>query len=251
MFRLGPQRFGEFYLGQKDVAAAIVELRRTRMIEIHVLAEDGFFIDALVVNGDFVVGDVVVNDHLAGTHDDHLAHFLRIQPAHMDVGHDLAGINDVEEDDVVDPRLHVVHALPENARGLEIPQPVLDDADVMRGEVPERVNIRADAAEVEALAVDVAHITKLPGVDHFLHVANGGVVNEGVARHHDEPPLYGLGAKFIDLDRAGGQRFLDEDVLARLQGATRELEMTCRRRGNDDRMNSRVIKNDIDGFHGL
>jgi hypothetical protein len=53
-----------------------------------------------------------------------------------------------------------------------------------------------------------------------------------VARHDDESPFRGLGAQFIDFDRAGGEGFLDKDMLARLQGATREFEMTGRRRGD-------------------
>ena len=92
MFRLHAQRFDEFYLGQQYVAAAIVEFRRARMIEIHVFAQHRAAVNALVVNGDLVVGDVVIHDHFFRADDNHLAHLLRIQPAHVNVGHDFAGV---------------------------------------------------------------------------------------------------------------------------------------------------------------
>src|SRR5258708_8451866 len=63
MFGLDGEGLDEFDLGQEDVAAAVVELGDLGLIEIHVLAENGFAIYAFVVDGDFVFRDVVVNDH--------------------------------------------------------------------------------------------------------------------------------------------------------------------------------------------
>ena len=49
----------------------------------------------------------------------------------------------------------------ETDSGVGVAQPVLDDADVVRREIPERVNVRTDAAQVQALAVNVADFAEL------------------------------------------------------------------------------------------
>ena len=62
----------------------------------------------------------------------------------------------------------------ETESGSRIAQPVLDDADVVRREIPERINVRADAAQVQALAVNVANFAKFAGINQFFDVAHGG-----------------------------------------------------------------------------
>src|SRR5439155_2481606 len=60
---LEAQRLHELDLRKKDVSAAIAEVRGHWLIEVHVLAEDCLPVDTLVVDGDLVVGHVVVDDH--------------------------------------------------------------------------------------------------------------------------------------------------------------------------------------------
>ena len=81
-----------------------------------------------------------------------------------------------------------------------IVQPVLDDADVVRREVPQRIDIRTDAAQIQPLAIDVTNFPQLAGVDQLLHVTHGRVINEGVAGHHDEAALIGPAGKVIDFE---------------------------------------------------
>jgi hypothetical protein len=141
-----------------------------------VLAEDRLAIDALVADRDLVVGHIVVHDHLSRSDHDHLADLLRIEPAHVDAGHHLVRIHDVEEDDVVNPVLDVRHAEPRHGLRFGIAEPVLNDADIVWREIPQRVDVRSDAPEVEALAVDVPHLAELAGVDELADVADGRVV---------------------------------------------------------------------------
>src|SRR5262245_14633827 len=103
----------------------------------------------------------------------------------MNIGYDFSRIFEAEKYDVVDALLHISHALPANGKGLRIPQPILDNADVMRSEVPERIDIRANAAKVQALAVNVTYLSQFAGIDQFLHVPNRRVVNERMASHHN------------------------------------------------------------------
>src|SRR5580765_2449213 len=155
MLRFGAQWFGEFYLWQQDIAAAIIERGGLRMIKIHVLTQDRFFVYSLVVNRDFIVSDVVINNHLARADDNHFAHLLRVEPTHVNIGNYLGWILQVQEYDVVNSILHIGHALARYRNGFRITEPILNDADVMRSEIPQRVNIRTDAAEVKPLAIDI------------------------------------------------------------------------------------------------
>src|SRR5207245_9211445 len=102
----------------------------------------------------------------------HLAHLLRIQPANVDVRDDLSRVFKVEEDNVIDSFLHVGHALAADRNRFRIAQPILNDADVMGGEVPEGVDIRTNAPKIETLAVDIAELAELAGVDEFFGVTD-------------------------------------------------------------------------------
>src|SRR5204863_4055121 len=172
MFRFDSYRFCKRYLWYQDVAASIIELRNPGIIEIHVFPQDRAAIDSLVVDSDLVLRDVVVNHHFARADNDHLAHLLRVQPADMDVRNDLSGILKVKEDNVIDSFLHIGHALTADRNRFRIAQPILNDADVMRGEVPEGVNVGTNAPKIETLAVDIAELAELAGVDQFLGVTD-------------------------------------------------------------------------------
>ena len=66
----------------------------------------------------------------------------------MDVYDDLSGIFEVKENNVVDPFLHVSHALAANRNRLRIAKPILNDADIVGSKVPEGVDIGTNPAEV-------------------------------------------------------------------------------------------------------
>src|SRR5215203_6135424 len=85
MFSFGAERLREFNLRPKNIAAAVVKRSRLRTIEIHVLPKNGSAVDALVINRDFVIRNIVIDDHLSRTHHNHLPDLLRIEPANVDI----------------------------------------------------------------------------------------------------------------------------------------------------------------------
>src|SRR4030095_7518681 len=151
MFHLYSERFLELNLGKKDVSAPIIKLEGTRVIKVHSLTHACLAIDSFVVNGDLALGDVVINDHFLRTHDNDLADLLRIEPTDMDIGDHFGWIFQVEKDHVVDPLLDKIHALPGYGDGFEPAQPILDNADIVRGEIPQGIDVGADPAQAEAL----------------------------------------------------------------------------------------------------
>src|SRR4051812_21355038 len=158
MLGFGAEWLREFDLRKQDIAAAIIEGGRLEIIEIHVLAEDRLLVYSLVVERDFIIGDVIINDHFARPNDNHLSHLLRIEPAYVNIGDDLRRIFQVQKYHIIDPILHVGHTLARDRNWFRISKPILDDADVMRSEVPQGVDIRANAPQVEALTVNVTDV---------------------------------------------------------------------------------------------
>src|SRR2546423_34013 len=226
MLRLNTQRLREFNLRNQYIATAIIKLKGPRIIEVHVLAQDCAAIDPFVVDNDLVFCDVIVNHHLARADYDHLAHLLRIQPTDVNVCDDLSGILKAKKDNIVDPLLHVSHALASNRNRLPIAKPVLNDADIVRGKVPERIDIRTDAAEIQPLTIDIAKIAQLAGINQFLHIADGRVINERVPRHHDETSPGSAPREFIHLGDLRRQWVLDEDMFTSIENLPSKGEVT-------------------------
>src|SRR5437879_3410676 len=173
VFRLDAERFCKLDLRNQNIAGAIVELRDPRVIEVHVLAQNGATIDSFIVDEDLILCDIVINHHFARPDNDHPAHLLRVQPAYVNVCDDLPGIFKAQEDNIVDPVLHVSHALTSDGDRLGVAKPILNDADIVGGEVPERVDVGTDPAEVETLAVDVAKFAELTRFNQIFHKTNG------------------------------------------------------------------------------
>src|SRR5208337_4532970 len=114
VFRLCPKRLDKLYLRQKYIPATMIEFRGLWLVKIHVLTQDGFAIDSLVINGNLIIGNIVINYHFAGPDNDHFTDFLRIQPTDMNIGHDFPGINNAQENHVIHLFLHIVHTLPDD-----------------------------------------------------------------------------------------------------------------------------------------
>src|SRR6266850_4557443 len=169
VFRLDAERFCKLDLRNQNIAGAIVELRNPRVIEVHVLSQDGATIDSFIVDEDLILCDIVINHHFARPNNDHPAHLLRVQPAHVNVCDDLSGIFKAKEDNVIDPFLHISHALTSDGDRLRVTKPILNDADIVRGEVPERVDVGTDPPEVQTLTVYVAKLAELARIKQFFH----------------------------------------------------------------------------------
>src|SRR5580704_780184 len=242
MFRFDTYRFCKLYLWYQNVAASIVELRNPGVIEVHVFPQDGAAIDSLVVDGDFILRDVIVNDHLTRADNDHLSHLLRVQPADMNVRDDLSRILQIKEDNVIDSFLHVGHALTADRNRFPIAQPILNDADIVGGEVPKGVNVGTNAPKIQALAIDIAELAELAGVDQFLHVTDSRVIDESMARHHDKVPLTSASREIINLSDRSGERLLYENVFAGVEDLPGEGEMTCGGRRNHHTINTGIVE---------
>ena len=143
------------------------------------------------------------------------------------------------KDDVLDPLLEVVHPVGDGLGRLLLEEPE-DDGQVVDAQRPQRVLVRADHAEVLAVAVDARDLAELATVHELLHLAQPGVVEEEVTGHQHEATLLGERHELLHLRGAHRRRLLDEDVLARLERLLRELVMRRHRGRDHDRLDGVV-----------
>src|SRR4051812_26107305 len=72
-----------------------------------------------------------------------------------------------------------------NAKGLNanrsLSQQIIENGDVVRGEVPCNVHIFAHEAEMRPRGGQIINATQLTGVDDLFHLSNARVVKKGVA----------------------------------------------------------------------
>ena len=118
-----------------------------------------------------------------------------------------------EENDVLDVRLDVGLADALHPDRL-FTEPVEDDRDVVRTEVPEHVEIELVDPEVDALAVDVEHLAEDTVAKQSAHGFDRRVVDEGVTDH--ERACRDLARTYdrVGVGHVTGERLFDEDVLA-------------------------------------
>src|SRR5205823_14701645 len=97
---------------------------------------------------------VVVGRHLAVAYDRELAQLARVEPRLLDVTDHATRELEHEERNVLQLTVEDRELARADADGQRAEQ-VDQDRDVVRPEVPERVQVLADDSEVDALAVDV------------------------------------------------------------------------------------------------
>ena len=104
-----------------------------------------------------------------------------------------------------------------------------------------------DAAKVETLAVNVTDLAQFAGIDQLFHVADGGVVNEGVSGHDHRGcvsrPHTGQFIHFAGLVARG---FSTKTCLPASRACSREIEMSGGRSGDDHRLHLRIVQDAVD-----
>ena len=212
------------------VARSLDQAELAEALELAERAAEVLAVDAGVVDR-HLIGDVVVDDHLAAADDGHPPHLFRAEPGELDV-RDGEVVLEHDEGKVGYARLQVVVGVAVDRDRLDA-EPVLDDRNVVRAEVPDRVDVGAHAAEVEPLRVDVVDLAQLAAAHQLVHVLDCRAEAEGVADHQREAALPRIGAERAAVAGRESERLFDQDVLSSLERFARELDV-CRRVGGDD-----------------
>ena len=119
-------------------------------------------------------------------------------------------------------------------------EPVLEDREVVRPEVPDDARVRLVQPQVHATRRDEVDVAELTRHDQLLHELHGRAVEERVPRHEHEPALRGESHELLPLLERRGEWLFDEHVLPRLERGVRESVMGADRRCDRDDVDLRV-----------
>src|SRR5262249_47527599 len=115
-------------------------------------------------------------------------------------------------------------------------QDVIDDGQVVRGQVPDDVHVRLEQPQVDPDAVHVQQVAQLPAVHELPDPADRVGEQVGVIDHQHPAGPVGDVDQVLGLLHSCGQRLLDQDVQPGLQAAGGQREM----RGHRGRDGNRV-----------
>ncbi len=121
-------------------------------------------------------------------------------------------------------------------------QPVQEDREVVRAEIPDDAHITLVQPEVHPAGGDEVDLAELVLLDQPPRRANRRAVQEGLSAHEH------AGVRVRQVDQAlrflagAGERLLDEGVLACLQALQREPVVRVDRGGEDDGIELRILQ---------
>src|SRR5207237_9212964 len=131
-----------------------------------------------------VNGQVVVDGHLLAADRGDPPHLAGVEPAHVNVRGQAAVVEEVvveqaEVGDILEAAVRVPGG-PRLGGDRLAAQHVIDNGNVMRGEVEDDVDVVLVQAQVEAGAVDVVHLAQFPVLYQLADLPDGGVVLDRV-----------------------------------------------------------------------
>ncbi len=227
-----------------DVAGPIVDLG---LVPRFFAGSD---IDAAVVDLDLLGRvQIVENQALARSGEDHLPKLHRRQPIHMEVGHHPVAVIHVDISDVLDVRVGVSASPGGDAPRLVI-EHIIDNRQIMRRQIPDDIDIVLKKPEVDADRVHVIEVAQFSVFDQLLDAPHGRVEEVRVIDHEDALfSLRQVDQRLSVLSR-GRQRLFHQYMKSRLQAARRQGMMARYRCGDGHRFDSR-FQQLIDGADPL
>ena len=229
MLALDAQRLGARELRRPHVAGPVADAHLVDLLRVVGEA------DALVVDLDLLARlEVVVDDHLLAAADQDLAHLHRRQPAHVDVRDRARVIEQRDVRQVLGRAREVIDAARRN-RDRMLAQQVVEDREVVHGQVRDHVDVALEQAQVDPDRVVVVDAPEVAALDDLGHLAHRAGVDEGVIdEQHALAPL-GFVDQLAGLKRGLRHRLLEPQMLAGLEGRHAELEVGADGRGDRDR----------------
>ena len=195
--------------------------------------------------------EVVPDHHAARPADHHPAHLRGRQPVHVGVGQSAVAQRHREVSHTALSGSHRIGAARGHRPG---PSPggqhVVEDGQVMGGEVPYDVDVTLDEAEVHPHGVHVEDLAQLAPLDDRADVLHSWRVAVRVVAHQYDACVPCRVDELLPILQAGGERLLDEDVLAGVDGSQAQVEVGARWCGDGDDVDLGVGEHDLDILGG-
>jgi hypothetical protein len=150
---------------------------------------------------------------------------------------------EVDEGDVGGLRQHEAAAQRAHVRG-PLVEPVVEDREVVRAEVPDDADVGLVEAEVDPARGDEVELAEHAALDQVPDRDDGRAVEEGMAGHQHQVPIGGELDQLEALAARGRERLLDEDVLTGLERAPGEGVMAGHG-GRDRHRLQRLVRQEL------
>ena len=179
------------------------------------------------------VVEVVEDDATAAANGHDFAHLVGIGPTHVNVPNHVVLEAERRKGDVFAAGLQDAGPDSRRPQRLVVEQEV-EDRDVVRREVPCRVHIRANRAEVGPRGVQVVRLTEVLRRHHLFHLAHARVVQKRITDHQHQAGRVGQVAQRVASGGVQRHRLFHQDVTAAGQRcADQRLVRRCRRRDDN------------------
>ena len=232
--QLQRERLGCLHTRREDVARAVAQTVFAEGLRIG-------DVDARVEETHRLGARVVVHHHALGPDDGRAAEFARREPGELHVRDGASGICEMDKGDVRRVRDDAPAARRRDTSRVAT-EPVAQDRNVVRAEIPDDADVGLVQAEVHTACrheVDLAEVTLR---DQLAHLVHRWAVQERVTRHEDQSALRRQLGKPLPVVGRTGERLLDERMLARKQCRLGQLTV-CRDRCRDhDRVDRLVLE---------
>ena len=112
----------------------------------------------------------------------------------------------------------------------------------MRREVPGDVNLFLEEAQIEAPRIDVAEVTKIPGLNNFNNLTHGRRIEKCVVNHQDQTLAFGDIDQFFTFGGSRGHRLLNKCMFTGVQAGLGQGMVILDRSRNNHCVQSRTVK---------
>src|SRR5580704_1418545 len=156
------QRLAQFDSGTNDIAVTHQQFEFTERAGMRLAHRNTLFVDAHTLKAIEVVEDQT----LAAADDDYFADFIGVRPAYVNIANDVVRVAESDERHIL---AHIAQCpRTDGADPLRLfVQQVIEDGNVMRGQIPNCVDVRTNGAEVRARGMQVIHAPEIRRLDKF------------------------------------------------------------------------------------
>src|SRR5579884_2226388 len=197
-------------------------------------------IRALVVNFDHFGGvRIIIDSHTPIANHCQTTNLAGMKPAYMDMGRHAVRKVQVDVGNIVNAGLNMCMRLHRNMLWLFAKQ-IEQDRDIVRGEIPNHIDIVAKQAKIDPLALDMVNFAQVPTLYQLSKFIHRRTVLKGVSNHKNSLLLCRQSNQFLRLRDAGCERLLNENMFAMQQGFFRQSVMRAYRSSDDDSIDIRL-----------